>query len=81
MPLKINEVNEKEIICDVAKTKEGITVSLCLDHDEMSEVYGYRNGSQIDELKLSLIKPIVLFALFMGEKYDEIDSADDKINL
>ena len=81
LPLKINEVNEKEIICDVAKTKEGITVSLCLDHDEMSEVYGYRNGSQIDELKLSLIKPIVLFALFMGEKYDEIDSADDKNKL
>lgn len=74
----INLVEEKELICDIAKTNDSIIVSLCLDHDEMAEVYGYRTSSEVDELKSSLIEPIVLFSLFLGEEYDSIDSVDGK---
>lgn len=76
--IKINLVEEKELICDLAKTEEEIIVSLCLDHDEMLDVYGYRSNAQIDELKSALIEPIVLFALFLEESYDEIDDVDKK---
>lgn len=81
LPLKINLVDEKEVICDVAKTKDEIIVSLCLDHDEMLEVYRYRNSAQIDALKSSLIEPIVLFALFMDESYDNIENVNEKNKL
>lgn len=61
----INLVEEKELICDIAKTNDSIIVSLCLDHDEMADVYGYRTSSEVDELKSSLLEPIVLFSLFL----------------
>ena len=76
--LEINLVDEKESICDVVKTKDLITINLCLEHDTIRTVFGHKTSSEIDELKAKIIKPIALFALFMDNQYDEIENAEEK---
>lgn len=84
--LRIEQIKEQELICDVVKNKnEGsILIKLCLDGDIMKDkIYGYNSSAeQIKETQALIIKPIVLYALFLGEDYyDNLNSADDKNQL
>lgn len=85
LDLKINIVSEQELICDISKNKEtgSIIANLCLETDDMvSDVYGFNSAAEkIKETQSKIIKPIVLFALFMGESYDSIESANEKNKL
>ena len=83
--LTIQIVNEQEYICDIVKNKENgsILAKLCLESDIMSEkVYGYNSSAeQIKETQAIIIKPMVLYALFLDGLYDDIDDADKKNQL
>lgn len=85
LDLKINLVNEQELICDISKNKEtgSIIANLCLDTDDMmSEVYGYSTTpDKIKEIQTKIIKPIILFSLFQEDNYDKIESVSDKNKL
>jgi len=80
--LEIHYLSESEFICDIAKNADArkIDVNLCLEGDELrKEVYGFNaSNDEISELKNRIIKPIVLFALFMEEEYDRINVADER---
>ncbi len=80
--LDIKLVMEQAEICDIAKDEKEhkILAKLCLDSDIMTEkIYGYNmSAEQIKETQTKIIKPIVLYTLFLGDIYDEIDDADRK---
>lgn len=75
-------MDESTLICDVARdlVNKKIDVKLCLDTDQLrSEVYGLSASSdEILKKKNRIIKPIVLFSLFYGELYDNIEKDEDK---
>ncbi len=85
LDLKINVVDEATLICNVARNKveKSIEITLCLDTDELTaEVYGKSASSdEIASIKTAIIKPIALFALFYGEKYDDIEDDESKNRL
>jgi hypothetical protein len=82
LDLNIVIVDEATLICDVARDQinKKIDIKLCLDSDQLrSEVYGISSSSdQISKIKNQIIKPIVLFSLFYGDLYDEIESDEVK---
>lgn len=82
LDLNIIIVDEATLICDVARdtTNKKIDIKLCLDSDQLrSEVYGLSSSSdEISKIKNRIIKPIVLFALFYGDYYDNIEEDEDK---
>lgn len=79
---KLVQISEAETICEVVKDKveKKITVYLCLDVDQMkSDVYNsLGSDDKINEIKAKVIEPICLFALMMGDKYDELETAEEK---
>ena len=81
--LDIKIVSEQEEICDVSKNTSDnkILAKLCLESDIMTEkIYGYNSSAEnIKETQARIIKPIVLYVLFLGELYDEIESSSDGI--
>lgn len=85
LELNIIIVNEATLICDVARDQvnKKIDVKLCLDSDQLrSEVYGLSASSDgISKIKNLIIKPIVLFSLFYGEFYDNLELDEDKNRL
>jgi hypothetical protein len=82
LDLNITLLDEAELICDIAKNKDTkkIEAYVCLDSDELvSQVYGYNaSNDEISETKNKIIKPVVLFALFLDEIYDNIEDAVEK---
>lgn len=80
--LDIKLVEEQEEICDISKntTENKILAKLCLESDIMTEkIYGYNTSAEnIKETQARIIKPIVLYALFLGDLYEEIDDVDKK---
>lgn len=85
LDLNIKIVDEATLICDVARDQvnKKINVKLCLDSDQLrSEVYGLSASSdEISKIKNCIIKPIVLFSLFYGEYYDNLELDEDKNRL
>lgn len=73
---------EAELICDISKDsdRKKIEALICLDSDELTQqVYGYNaSADEISETKNKIIKPMVLFALFMGDLYDKIKDEREK---
>lgn len=82
LDLNIVIVDEASLICDVARDQvnKKIDVKLCLDSDQLrSEVYGLSASSdEISKIKNHIIKPTVLFALFYGEYYDNVEKDEEK---
>jgi hypothetical protein len=84
LDLHINIVNDKNLICDIEKNldEKTITANLCLDNDPMrAEIYGAGNSVGSDEIKdlqRKIIKPVVLFALFLDESYDNLATDEDR---
>lgn len=82
LDLNIVIVEEATLICDVARdiVNKKIDIKLCLDTDQLrSEVYGLTSSADtISKTKNRIIKPIILFSLFYGELYDEIESDEIK---
>ncbi len=82
LDLNIIIVDEATLICDVARdlVNKKIDIKLCLDSDQLrSEVYGLTSSSdEISKIKNKIIKPIVLFALFYGEFYDNLEKDEEK---
>ena len=85
LDLNIVIVDEATLICDVARdlVNKKIEIKLCLESDQLtSEVYGVSSSSdEISKIKNKIIKPIVLFSLFLGDKYDNIEKDEDKNTL
>ena len=85
LDLNIVIVNEATLICEVSRdtVNKKIDVKLCLDSDQLrSEVYGTSASSDdISKIKNRIIKPLVLFSLFLGNNYDNIEKDEDKNNL
>lgn len=85
LDFNIEILEEAELICEVAKNteKKKIEVFLCLDGDELRrEIYGYSASTdEISEMKNKIIKPVVLFALFLDKYYDDIEVSKDKNKL
>lgn len=82
LDLSIKVLSEATLICDVSKniSEKKILIKIFLDSDQLkSEVYGISASSdEISRIKNQIIKPIALFSLFMGDKYDDITSDEDK---
>lgn len=79
--LQIEIAKEQELICDISKNNStgSIFAKLCFDNDVMMSEVFYRTGSdEAKEIQSKLIKPIVLFALFMGDNYENVESVEDK---
>ena len=80
--LNIKIVDERELIVDVEKNKEdkSITVYLCLNHDLLVDnIYGRTsNTDEVERIKNELLQPLTLFALFLDNEYDEIESIEKK---
>ena len=70
------------LICEIVKNEDEkkIYVFICLETNEMKkEIYGKKNSKDdIAVLKNKILEPIVLFALFYGKKYDEIETDEEK---
>lgn len=85
LDLNIVIVDEATLICDLARDKinKKIDIKLCLDSDQLrSEVYGITASSDdISKIKNKIIKPIVLFTLFYGENYDNLEEDESKNKL
>lgn len=85
LELNIKIVDERELIVDIEKNKENksITIYLCLNHDLMiSNIYGRTsNTSEMERIKNELLQPLVLFSLFLGNSYDEIEDIHKKNDL
>lgn len=83
--LHIHPVEESEFICDVIKNEveKKVDIYLCLGVDQIkSEIFGLSTSDEkINEIKTKIIKPICLFALFMNESYDSIESSEEKNKL
>ena len=83
--LNILVVDDSTLICDVSRDEinKKIDIKLCLDTDDLkNEVYGKTASSDdVSKIKNMIIKPIVLFSLFMGENYDNINKDEDKNKL
>lgn len=82
LELKIQLVDDKEFIVDVVKNEveKSINVYLCLNHELLvNNLYGKTvSNDEIQVLKNKLLEPIILFTLFLGENYDNIESIDEK---
>lgn len=85
LDLNITIVDEATLICDVGRDQvnKKISIKLCLDSDQLrSEVYGLSTSSdEISSIKNRIIKPIILFALFYGGLYDNIELDEEKNRL
>ena len=57
-----------------------IDVYLCLSHDLLvNNLYGKSaSNDEIQVLKNKLLEPIILFTLFLGDNYDNIEDIDKK---
>lgn len=82
LDLNIVIVDEASLICDVARdlVNKKVEIKLCLESDQLtSEVYGASSSSdEISKIKNRIIKPLVLFSLFLGDYYDNIEKDEDK---
>lgn len=82
--LKITLVEEREVIIDVSKNLEQrlIEIYICLNHDLLNGVYGKTSSNdEVQVIKNSIIEPLTLFVLFMNEKYEQMESSEDKNQL
>ena len=57
-----------------------IDIYLCLSHDLLvNNLYGKSaSNDEIQVLKNKLLEPIILFTLFLGENYDNIEEIEKK---
>jgi len=85
LELNIQLVEDKELIIDTVKNivDKKIDILLCLNHDLLvNNIYGKTTSNdEIQVLKNKLLEPIVLFTLFMGENYDNIEETEKKNDL
>ena len=85
LDLKIQIVEGQELICNISKNinSGSICAMVCLESDLMSsEIYGFSSSADaIKSTQVKIIKPIVLFCLFLGNNYDEIEKIDQKNEL
>ena len=82
LELNIQLVDDKELIIDTVKNEidKTIDVYLCLSHDLLvNNLYGKSaSNDEIQALKNKLLEPIILFTLFLGDNYDNIEDIDKK---
>ena len=82
LELKIQLVDDKELIIDTVKNEidKTIDIYLCLSHDLLvNNLYGKSaSNDEIQVLKNKLLEPIILFTLFLGENYDNIEEIEKK---
>ena len=82
LELNIQLVDDKELIIDIVKneTDKTIDVYLCLSHELLvKNLYGKSaSNDEIQVLKNKLLEPIILFTLFLGDNYDNIEDIDKK---
>ena len=82
LKLNIQLVDDKELITDTVKNEvdKTIDVYLCLSHDLLvNNLYGKSaSNDEIQVLKNKLLEPIILFTLFLGDNYDNIEDIDKK---
>ncbi len=85
LELNILLVEEKELIIETSKNivDKKIDIMLCLNHDLLvNNIYGKTSSNdEIQVFKNLLLEPIILFTLFMGENYDNIEDIDKKNEL
>jgi len=85
LDLNIELVEGQELVCDISKNinTRNIFASVCLESDLMSkEIYGFSSTADaVKATQIQIIKPIVLFCLFLGDNYDEIESTKRKNDL
>ena len=85
LDLKINLVDDKELIIDIVKNEvdKSINIYLCLNHELLvNNLYGKSaNNDEIQVLKNKLLEPIILFTLFLGKNYDNIEDIKKKNEL
>ena len=82
LDLNIQLVDDKELIIDTVKNEvdKTIDVYLCLNHDLLvNNVYGKSaSNDEIQVLKNKLLEPVVLFTLFLGDNYDNLEDIEKK---
>lgn len=85
LELNIILVEEKELIIETSKNivDKKIDIMLCLNHNLLvNNIYGKTSSNdEIQVFKNQLLEPIILFTLFMGENYDNIEDVDKKNDL
>ena len=85
LDLIIRIVKDSDLICEVVKDliKQQVTVIICLDHQLLKkEVFIHsKSTDKIAVLKSKIVKPIVLYSLFLGDNYNEIVENEEKNEL
>lgn len=85
LDLNILLVEDKELIVETSKniSEKKIDIMLCLNHDLLVEnIYGKTSSNdEIQVFKNQLLEPLILFTLFMGENYDNLDDVNKKNEL
>lgn len=82
LELSIKLVNDKDLIIDTVKNEadKKIDIYLCLSHELLvNNIYGKSASTdEIQVIKNKLLEPIVLFTLFLGKNYDNIEDTKTK---
>lgn len=82
LELNIMLVEDKELIIETSKNiiDKKIDIMLCLNHELLvNNIYGKSSSNdEIQIFKNQLLEPIILFTLFMGKNYDEIEDINKK---
>ena len=82
LDLEVIPVEDKELIIDISKNliDKKITVFLCLNHELLvNNIYGKTTSNdEIQQIKNQLLQPLILFSLFLGENYDNLENIEKK---
>lgn len=78
--LKINPMQRDscEYIIDVIRTDDSIVVNYCMEHSSLDSLFYGMTQNDINTKRLSLHKPMILFALLLKDNYDKIENVEEK---
>ena len=72
------ERGTKEWIIDVRRTESAIIVDYCLEHESLDVLFYGLRQAEIEEKRIKLCKPLILFVLLLKENYDNLGDAENK---
>jgi len=66
---------DTEYIVDIVKKEKSIKVYIGLDNPMLDSLY---HGQAIEQIKIELVKPVVMFVLFLKDMYENIQSVEER---
>lgn len=75
LDIEIKKVKDKDYIIDISKndSDKKILINVCLNNKLLDAVVVGKNSSEIEQMKVSLINPMALYALLLDDFYEKQD--------